>query len=163
MAKRPFSRSSSIAASVRAAFEFHVHPEPNSGCWLWAGPVFQRGGYGCFTMRPAGIIQHRAHRLAYELYCSPITSAQHVLHTCDNRVCVNPEHLFIGDQPANMADKVQKGRQDRGEDHGRSKLKAVQILAIREDGRLHADIAAEYGVSFVTISDIKRRRSWAHL
>lgn len=105
----------------------------------------------------------RANRLSWRLYCGPLSSDEHVLHHCDNRVCVNPDHLFKGDQAANMQDKVAKGRQDRGELHGMSKLSEDEARAIILDTRLYREIAADFGVSLPTISDIKRGRSWAHL
>ncbi|WP_370196517.1 HNH endonuclease signature motif containing protein [Aurantimonas sp.] len=149
---------------MESAFGFFISPEPNSGCWLWSGPVFKlRGGYGCFTMRPAGIIQHRAHRVSWTLYRGEIPEKAHVLHKCDNPLCVNPDHLFLGDQPGNMADKVGKSRQDRGETHGMAKLTEDQAKSIIADDRRLIEIAADYGVSVPTVSDIRRGYSWKHL
>lgn len=162
--KRPFSLRSDVGSSVLSAFEYFVHPEPNSGCWLWAGPSFaKRGDYGCFTMRRAGIVQQRAHRISWALYRGALPANTHVLHRCDNPACVNPDHLFLGDQTRNMNDKVQKGRQNKGERHGMAKLTEVQAIAIRADSRKYSDIAQDYEISNVTVSDIKRSRSWAHL
>ncbi|MBA8799132.1 hypothetical protein FHW77_002851 [Agrobacterium sp. RC10-4-1] len=159
MSKRP------EAASLEDAFEFHVSPEPNCGCWLWTGPIFKlRGGYGCFTMRPLGVVQERAHRLAWSIYRKePLTRETHVLHKCDNPVCVNPDHLFLGDQRTNMTDKVRKNRQDKGDIHGRHKLSEREAIAIRSDPRPYAEIATAFGVTVPTISDIKCARSWKHL
>lgn len=151
--------------AILKAFEERFIPEPNTGCWIWMGNRFslKRGGYGCFTMRPAGIRAVRAHRLSWEIYCAAITPAQHVLHRCDNPICVNPDHLFLGDQRSNMDDKVSKARQDRGDQHGMHKLSEQDARAIKADPRKHAEIASQYGVSYVTVSDIKRGRSWRHL
>lgn len=164
MSKRPFSRSSTTGGSLLAAFDHFVMPEPNSGCWLWVGPYFKhRSGYGCFTMRPMGIIQKRAHRLSWEIHCGEVPKGQHVLHKCDNTSCVNPAHLFLGGHLANMADRDAKSRQNRGETHGMVKLTQDAVCRIFSDARLQKDIAQEYGVSVVTVSDIKRGRSWKHL
>ena len=164
MSKRPFSKKTSLGTDLKSAFEFFVSPEPNSGCWLWDGPYFaQRNGYGCFTMRSAGIVQSRAHRVSWLIYKGKLHPTDHVLNKCDTPACVNPDHLFIGDQSDNMTDKVRKGRQNRGNSHGMAKIDEATAIAIIRDLRLQKDIADHYGVSVVTVSDIKRGRSWKHL
>lgn len=101
------------------AFMKNVSPEPNSGCWLWMGGVLIRGGYGHFTHRPSGRQTLKAHRESWKFFRNPnITEDEHVLHKCDNPLCVNPDHLFIGDQATNMEDKSFKGRQNLGKNHG---------------------------------------------
>lgn len=153
-----------VDTDLARAFEALFQPEPNSGCWIWTGNTFKaRGGYGCFTCRPCGIRSERAHRRAWELYRGPIPDGAHVLHRCDTPTCVNPDHLFLGDQAANMADKAAKGRQNRGETHGMRKLSEEQARAIIADRRLYREVAEEMGVSIQTVSDIKRGRSWPHL
>lgn len=146
-------------------FEKLFAKDSEEDCWLWHGNSFpKRGGYGAFTCRALGVRMVRAHRAAWLIYKrEPLKPRQHILHRCDTPKCVNPDHLFLGDQTVNMADKTKKGRQNRGETHGKAKLTENDIRAIRADTRLHREIAADYGVTFVTISDIKRRRSWAHL
>lgn len=133
-------------------------------CRLWTGNVFtERGGYGSATFRKYGIKTMRAHRLSYILFRKNITSEDHVLHKCDNPLCVYPKHLFIGNQASNMADKVSKNRQDKGETHGMHKLKEIEAIRIIKDSRKYDAIAADYGVSSCTVSDIKCGRSWKHL
>lgn len=103
------------------AFEDNFIPEPNSGCWLWTGAIFKRrGGYGAFTHTPSNTIVKRAHRVAWKLYKNmgfDLAKSVHVLHTCDNPICVNPDHLFLGDQISNMEDKSFKGRQGHAANH----------------------------------------------
>ena len=88
-------------------------PEPNSGCWLWLG-AYGRNGYGTMgdaaQRRPSGSCTYYAHRLAYQAFVGPIPPNRHVMHKCDNRACVNPDHLSIGTAGDNIRDCVAKGR-----------------------------------------------------
>jgi hypothetical protein len=79
---------------------------PSSGCWLWKG-CKGKNIYGSAYKERRNI---QAHRLSWELYRGPIPDGLQVLHRCDVRSCVNPEHLFIGTQSDNMADMYRKQR-----------------------------------------------------
>lgn len=106
---------------------------------------------------------HRwAHREALELKLGrPIAPGMYALHTCDNRACVKPEHLYEGTQAQNMADCSARGRHNkpRGEDHWRSRLSASDVGEIRSRaaaGESHKAQARRLGVHPVTISRIAR-------
>lgn len=109
--------------TLKEAFEDNFIPEPNSGCWIWLGAIFdKRGGYGAFTHMPSNTIVQRAHRVSWKLYCDPnLKRNEHVLHSCDNPCCVNPDHLFIGNQFLNMMDMGLKGRAAQGLNHSQYK------------------------------------------
>ncbi len=77
-----------------------------SDCWLWMGSK-RKSGYGHF--RYMGRLQS-AHRVAWQLAFGPIPAGMNVLHRCDNPSCVRPDHLFLGTQADNMADKMAKKR-----------------------------------------------------
>ena len=82
--------------------------DPDTGCWNWTGSVGSHG-YGQITMY--GFKPVLVHRIAAMIYLGhSIYSPEQVLHRCDNRRCFNPEHLFFGDQKANVQDCIQKGR-----------------------------------------------------
>lgn len=83
-----------------------------------------------------------------------------VLHKCDTPACVRPDHLFLGTNDDNMADRQAKGRQSRGEKHGSAKLTAIQVAAIRQDRRHCTVVAADYGVHDRAIRSIWNGESW---
>jgi hypothetical protein len=146
-----------MALSLAERLEHNSIPEPNSGCLLWLGRV-NDDGYGLFG-RPG----RRAHRVAWEAHNGPIPDAMDVLHKCDVRSCINDDHLFLGTQADNMADKVAKGRHVSlpGERHGRAKLTTLQVAALRADGRSHSILARLYGISKGNVSMIKAGKRWA--
>jgi hypothetical protein len=94
-------------ASLVERIEKLSMPEPNSGCWLWLGQLSYLG-YGQIMLSP-GQRKTKAHRAAWEAFRGPIGKL-HVLHRCDNRCCVNPDHLFLGTRSDNMLDMYSKGR-----------------------------------------------------
>lgn len=78
----------------------------DSGCWEWIGTIYSNG-YGKFEYQKS---QWRAHRLAYYFSYGQIPSGLFVCHKCDNPICINPTHLFVGTHQDNMDDAVEKGR-----------------------------------------------------
>lgn len=135
------------AAELLPRFEAKFMPEPNSGCFLWFGATVP-DGYGSFGITTKHTM--KAHRLAWQLYCGPIPVNAHVLHRCDNRACVNPDHLFLGDNDTNVADRVAKGRTA-------GKLTQADDLEILNDTQTRRTIALKYNVSMATISRAKQR------
>lgn len=87
-------------------FEANYIPEPNSGCWLWTSSL-SKNGYGKFS---EGRRQISAHRFSYETFVGPIEGDKYILHRCDVRSCVNPDHLFVGTALDNTRDMISKGR-----------------------------------------------------
>lgn len=117
-------------------------------------------GYGQFWTGPGKADRDRAHRAAWTLHVGPIPEGTDVLHTCDNRPCVNwVKHLFLGDQTANMADKCAKLRQRRGHDNG-NLLTVDGIKFILSSDATASELGERFLVSAVTINVIRRRESW---
>jgi hypothetical protein len=149
-------------------------PEPNTGCYIWFGGSYSNYGHGMIGVKRAGAKTRMmmSHRLAWELHKGPIPDGLNVLHHCDMKGCVNPEHLFLGTHQDNMDDKVRKGRQAKGdklahprakgERNGNSRLTLDEVLAIREMEGPQRPIAAKFGVTQALVSKIKRKEVWAH-
>lgn len=136
------------------------------GCILWTGGRLH--GYGSFSIDKK---TRRAHRVAYELFVGPIPDGLFVLHNCprgDNRLCVNPAHLWLGTGQDNMDDMVRKGRQARqkGVDHGNAKLTEADVATIRRrcrDGESQYRIAADIGIRQPAVSRIVSKKRWGHV
>lgn len=128
-------------------------------CWPWTAHT-NDAGYG---MIGKGNNSIRAHRYSYELHFGAIPDGLHVLHHCDNPTCVNPAHLFIGDDAANMQDKTDKGRAYRpyGEAHGNRQFTERQIRHFRAEqprsGLSIRAFARSHDVSYETMRRILKR------
>jgi DNA-binding XRE family transcriptional regulator len=140
--------------------------QPN-GCWEVQGCKAHRSGHTHLTSgsssRPPQLRVY-AHRFAWEQANGrPVPAGMVVMHACDNPRCVNPDHLSLGTQAANIHDAIRKGRFNA---FGRQKLNAAQVLEIRaraEAGELQQTIAAAFGIARNTVSGIVHGASWAHL
>lgn len=132
-------------------------------CWAWTAGL--RGkGYGSFWLDGK---TRKTNRVAYKLANGPIPEGLHVLHTCDNCLCVNPDHLWLGTHADNMDDRQARDRQAKGESVGTSKLTREQVVEIRErysaGGATQAALGEEYGVSSSLVGRVVRRECWGHV
>lgn len=146
----------------------------SQGCLEWTGAI-GKGGYGNFWWKGT---HFNAHRASWILQRGEIAEGLKVCHRCDNRLCIDVEHLFLGTQSENMADMVSKGRHGncathkpellaRGEGNAASKLTEVDILSIRNSfsgrrGEL-TDLARKYKVCISTVKKIVEKRTWTHV
>jgi len=135
-------------------------------CWIWQKGLFP-SGYGQVSISGQTL---SAHRVSYEIFKGPISKGKMILHTldCENRNCVNPDHLYEGDHLRNMMDMVSTGAR-RGENNSRAKLTTEEVVLIKQKIRdnnylgLLTDLAYQFKVSLGAIKGIKQGRRWTHV
>ncbi len=145
---------------IQIRFLKYVQKGVNNSCDVWVGNI-SKDGYGTFWFKGS---KQRAHRISYLLFIDSIPKNMLILHKCDNPLCVNPKHLFIGTQKDNMQDCVSKGRhishyQD-GENNFSHKLTLEQVKNIKRDNRKIKLISEDYNVTTSCIYLIKRGMRW---
>jgi hypothetical protein len=142
-----------------------------AGCWEWNGCTDDHG-YGTIRLNSAtGDWAERCHRIAYVLFRGYVKDGLRVLHSCDNRLCFNPSHLFLGTAQDNTDDMHAKGRwvppeHHCGEDSRSCKLKECDVIQIIErslSGATRTELAKEFGVTIGAISLIVLGKNWKHV
>jgi len=132
-----------------------------NGCWEWQRSITS-DGYGQVSGNVTGI--SRAHRLSYVIFKGAVKSHEVVCHTCDNRRCVNPDHLFVGTHSDNRRDAIAKGRIDihASSAHANSFLripsdKVQEVLSSLAKGEKRKDIAQRLQISRQSVNNIINR------
>lgn len=145
----------------------NVTPGSTDDCWEWQGYI-NDSGYGELRCGTGPLL--RAHRVSYEIYKGVIPPNMHVCHSCDNRRCVNPAHLWVGTDADNVHDMDNKGRRvivpHYGEDHGMSKLtkeKVLQIRQLAQSGVSYEEIGRRFSISGVHAGRVAKGECWAHI
>ena len=142
---------------IKERFLRHVNKTKN--CWLWTGQL-SPNGYGILSATEWG---NSAHRISWNIFKGKIDGELLVLHKCDVKTCVNPDHLFLGTHKDNSNDKVAKNRTIRGDKVKGSKLTEQKVLEIRNSNECWNVLANRYGVSPQTIYEVKAKKTWAWL
>lgn len=129
-----------------------------AACWEWISNITTYG-YGQFIKNDL-VNSRMAHRYSWALHFGEIPKGKYICHKCDNRKCVNPAHLFLGDHHANMSDMVSKGRAARGLRAKDVKLKESEVIEIYKSKERHSVLARKYKVSNASITLIKAGKNW---
>lgn len=157
--KRPLTSASEYDLWSMNRIMENSRDEPKTGCRIWTGNINKPGGYGRISYRGR---LWRAHRLAYTLLWAPIPKGMDLLHSCDNPLCVNPNHLRPGTHSENIAEAYQKGRKvvPQGPKHPRFRLSEAQVAEALSSPETAASVAARFGVSKSTISRLRNGTTW---
>ena len=131
-----------------------VRSMQDGDCLVWTGRKNEKG-YGKFRVRTKNRqIDFKAHRISWELNFGEIIPGMEVCHKCDNRACIKPDHLFLGDHYDNMYDCMKKGR------HVWVKLQEPQVLEIRNSDLSISHLRKKYNLAHSTIANIRKGRTW---
>lgn len=155
-----------VGVTVEERFFEKVSKLPDlPGCWLWTGWVKHPDGYGLIRVGDRVVL---AHRLSWELHVGEIAGGLFVLHHCDTRACVRPDHLYLGTNADNVRDRETRNRRRDliGSANGRAKLSSGQVLEIRAQRARGATVEAlskQFGVSGGLVYQIVNRRVWTHV
>jgi hypothetical protein len=148
---------------VAPRFWKYVERRSHDECWPWKRSL-SASGYGHFKVGAAVFI---ASRVSYALATGKEPGGLLVCHSCDNPMCCNPRHLFLGTDGDNHRDMMAKGRWRangiKGERHRWNKLTEAQARRAKFGNELGCRLAEEFGVRKSTISEIRQGRNWAWL
>jgi len=150
-----------IFNTLKESFESKFEKGNVEKCWNWKGAISH--GYGSLRFKGKHYIASRA---AYEVYISVINDDLLVCHKCDNPLCVNPNHLFLGTELDNMKDMVSKNRSAKGSHHSQAKLNETSVKEIKKllkQQLSHSEIAKLYDVKREAISKINQGIRWGHI
>lgn len=137
-------------------------------CWLWTAST-TRGGYGHIRGKVNGKWSMlRAHRLAYILYKGAIPEGSLVCHSCDNRLCVNPDHLFLGSALDNNIDCINKGRKGFGRNPNHNHLsltlaKKVRYVKLKNPKLTYKQLGKLFNTSASQVHRIVTNKIWKNI
>ena len=150
-----------------ARFWSKVDVRANSECWHWKGAV---GGNGYGRFKLPGRFNAHPHRVAWEMFNGEPLGDRFACHHCDNKLCVNPHHLYAGDHGSNTRDAHERGRYvsrvQSGSSNNNARLTEPDVIRIKgmiAAGMTNRAIAMGFPVSDAMVSRIRKGRSWAHI
>lgn len=152
-----------MARPVEGSFDDRFVINKDTNCWEWTRGLTYKG-YASYWFSGEPIT---GHRFSYARTFGAIPANLQVLHKCDNRKCVNPDHLFLGTNYDNTQDRVKKNRSCQGVKHKDAKLDEQIILLIREQymsgNYSKRAIARGLGVSHTCVINVLNNKTWKHL
>lgn len=151
-----FWKTASLKEKINRLREvFNQKVIKKDGCWGWNGSLLEGRGRIYYEKKAM-----QAHRASWIIHNGIIPSNKYVCHTCDNIICTNPDHLFLGSPSDNTRDMLKKGRRPH------NKLNVEDVINIRvllNNNVSGSQIAKKYSISPMTVSDIKLKRTWSYI
>lgn len=132
----------------------------NNGCHICTSHSLGTHGYPQMQKNRIG---YNMHRYIYEELNGKQPNDVVIRHTCDNRKCINPEHLIPGSKKENSEDMVERNRSSVGIKNGLSKLTDKEVIEIRNSALSTYKLANIYNVSRINIGLIKQGKTWKHI
>lgn len=159
---RPSSNRGRVKVPLAERFWSKVAKQGTDECWPWTGAI-ERQGYG--KLHRSSRRFYKAHILSWTLHFGEVPKGLCVCHSCDNRACVNPQHLWLGTHAENMADMKAKGRAAKhsGAQNGRAKLSRAQVnemIELVNAGKTQTEVAKQYGITQPNLSGILLGKTW---
>lgn len=154
-----------IALSYKDRLYDKIFYSPD-GCWYWTGATTDKS-YGNIGLNRGGKCHHApAHRISYLIHKGEIPAGLFIRHSCDNRLCVNPDHLSVGTHKQNMEDMANRNRSQHGMNMHSSKLTNIQVVVIHEAraaGFSGSSISRYFKISQGNINEIISGRKWRRI
>ena len=152
---------------LEVRFWLYVDKKEVEDCWNWTGDA-RPNGYGRISIGTVAEGCDGAHRVSWKLANKQdIPKGMHIMHKCDNPLCVNPNHLELGTAKQNTQDMIRKGSKRTvaplGTENGKSLLDAEKVLLIRSSNLNHAALGRQLGVSPNCIRGVRIGRTWTHI
>lgn len=147
----------------RLSQNYEKHVIRKEGCWDWKGK--SEKGYPKMTCRKA-LGANLGHRSSWIIHKGSIPFGLSVLHSCDNKICTNPDHLFLGTNEDNVNDMLYKKRNPIGSKVGTAKLDESKVSFIKRSissGISLQELAKKFDVTYQAIALIKNGKNWKHV